>query len=150
MRKRRQAGETHIEQLVQEMRSRELEAYRQIDNALLNLTEADREKLREAVFNATFMNAITQGKVNALRKGKRARDGRSAKAEAWHARAEELAQDLWNKRPNLRGNGLGTAREIHSDLKRDFAGAPSIAAVGRDLSKEFPRARKCAKLKKAR
>jgi hypothetical protein len=112
----KQPKETEIERTYNEIRRNEIALYAAIDDTMLPISEAQREKLRELVFKATFQNALLLGRADAHNTGQTARKGNRAKAAVWETKAEDLTSDLWIEDPDLHGNASVTAHKIYDAL----------------------------------
>jgi hypothetical protein len=111
-------------------------------------TVADRKELMDfankAVNGGLILAALQEGGRRAMARhtsGKNARNGNSAKAATWHAKAEELAVDLWTKRQIFHGNASSTAAEISTSLSAVYPEARKPNTVAKYLSGSEVRAR---------
>lgn len=114
--------------------------FREIEN-LQGLTDADKAARMERALRATIGGALTavlegaeQQSAQDHKSGARAREGLSKKVDAWHAKADELAADLWARSPDLSSNR--TAGLIYPELHKACPGTPGVRSVSDHLSKK--------------
>jgi hypothetical protein len=135
----RQPKESEIEDgikwLQQVWETNGLALYRRIQTQS-GIGDVDRKELMDLAANAVngglFITSLQEGGRRWLAKqptSKRARDRRSENAADWRAKAEELANGYWIKKPNSSGYARNTAEEIYPDLKKAFPEAKAKAKV---------------------